>query len=127
MTNGNFLNNVLEKELLSIMATLLGLILTTSSFLLSNLNKIEMKLKNSFFEEPKKEIKHNLYFMLILFVITLIILIPHFEPNTQFYEYKKIGSISVLLLYLLAFFETIKAIFTIDQALTYIINKSKTK
>lgn len=71
-----FINKFLDTQVLSIMATLMGLNIATASFLISNLINIELKTSKKIdFKSTRNEIKDNLYFMIALLSLEFIILI----------------------------------------------------
>lgn len=115
-TGGDFIEQILFKEILTIIATILGLQLATASFLLTSLSNFELKSGSIFFDDARREIKNNLFLLISIFVLSLMILIFN---TTNFPSYflviKKIFSISVLLISMYAFYEMIQAIFSFES------------
>lgn len=124
----NFLESFLKNQSLQIMGTLVGLNITTTAFLVGHLTNIEINLKKILFNNSKREIKHNLYFMIVIFLIQLLLLsaIPSVSSDTQGWviNLKSVLiylGLAIFLLSIYALYEMTKAIFLIDK----IINKDK--
>jgi uncharacterized membrane protein YoaK (UPF0700 family) len=108
------------------MATILGLNLATGTVLLGNLTNIEIQLQKSLFKKSKKEIKSNLLFMTVIFVVAIFIL----SVGTKYfgsYEIcveliKNTLNVTLLLFYAYAFWEMTTAVFDIDHFTKEIAN-----
>lgn len=74
VVGGSFLFSFLKQNSLEIMGTVLALNIATATFLVGQLMNIELQLKMEVFTKSKREIKHNILFMIIIFVLQLMVL-----------------------------------------------------
>lgn len=103
----DFLKNLLWKDLLSIMVTLLWLNLASMTFFMANLISLETKLNFSF-DKTRKEVRDNL--ILMSACVTFYFLLGLFSPNsdtihTSLYHLVKVLSVTLFLLQIFAVFE----------------------
>jgi hypothetical protein len=120
--NNGYLDLFLKNQSLSIMGTALAINIATSAFLVGQLLTIEINFKKPIFDNSKKEIKHNLIFMIIVFLLQLffLLLTPIAEKDTSIllnslrYICKGIN-LFLFLLYLYALFEMTLAIFSVGK------------
>lgn len=74
--NGTFLDNFIDHELIPTLATLVGLNIAAVIFLLGHLISVEFHSnKGDIFQETRKELKHNSFFVLYTFLATFILTI----------------------------------------------------
>ena len=74
IVGGSFIFTFLKQNSLEIMGTVLALNIATATFLVGQLMNIELQLKAEVFTKSKKEIKHNIMFMIVVFVLQLMVL-----------------------------------------------------
>lgn len=114
--NPEFTKNFLNNQILQISATILGFSLSGAIFLLSTI--IDLELKNSiFFTKTKDEIKQNIYFMIISFILLIVVLFirSNFESNSNVKFILNGVSFSIFSIQICAVFELIGAIFMIKK------------
>lgn len=80
LSNNGFLNNFLSNQILPISATILGFNLTGIIFLAGQISTIESKVGCDF-ENSKREIKDNIYFMGVIFLILIFLLFINPTPT----------------------------------------------
>lgn len=122
---GNFLNNFLSNGFLEVFATLVGFNIAAVIFLVGQLLDLELKTDRvGSFSATKKELKHNIYCLLILFCVSVFLLIffPDFKDPSElshakliFYYIDKCLIISIFILSFFNIFEVLKAIFSINS------------
>lgn len=69
-----FVDDFLRNQSLQIMGTILALNIATAAFLVGHLMDIEAKAQKNIFSNSTREIKHNIYFMLIIFFVQMLVL-----------------------------------------------------
>lgn len=94
LVGNGFLERFFGGHSITLMGTLLGLNFVIVVFMIQSMAKIEFKIKKPVFSITKREIKHNTYFMLTVFLLHLLILIV--SPKVM----EDSGSISRLLAWL---------------------------
>ena len=72
-SGSSFIIKFSTEQSLQIMATALALNVATISFITGNFLSIEHKTKTPIFNETRKELRHNILFMVVLFVISFIV------------------------------------------------------
>ncbi len=123
LTNNNFLNNFFNNQLIPTLASLVGFNIAAVIFLIGQLNTVEGKNgKFGIFNDTRKEIKHNIYFILIDFTIIFLLLIFRSDLNNLVNNNSKIifsiFNILILALFLLiifSIFEIMKAVFKLNE------------
>ena len=75
-TKSNYVIKFLTDNSLQIVGTIIALNVATVTFLLSNLAIIERTLKKESFKNTRKEIKQNVYFMIVVFPVLLLCVTP---------------------------------------------------
>jgi hypothetical protein len=120
ITKSSFLTGFLTNQSLQIMGTMLALNVATASFLVGNLTNLEISLKRALFASSKSEIKQNLLFMVVVFLLDLGILIiipPAVQSNILFSPefLSKASSFFLFLLYFYALYELTEAIFSVNE------------
>lgn len=120
---GTFFTDFLNNNFIETFATLVGLNIAAVIFLIGQLTNIEERLAVKYsFINTKKEIKHNVYFLLSSFIVCLILLIirPNFIENGSwnaniFYYLDNIFVISLFSLAIFAIFEILKTVFLLEE------------
>lgn len=114
-----FIWEFLRNQSLQIMGTMLALNIATASFLVGYLIDIEMKAGKSIFDNSMREIKHSIYFMLILFfiqMISLTVIDTAVISLSSKWKYLAVGfSLLLFLAYLFCLYEMTAAIFSIRK------------
>ena len=117
-----FLTDFMKNQSLTIMGTLLGLNIASSIFLVGYLTNIESIRNKQLFTRSKKEIKQNIYLMIIIFLLQLIVLVAtpsitknssEVIKNTSMWEIRI--SLFLFLFYFLMLYEMTSSIFLIDK------------
>jgi len=103
----DFLKNLLGKDLLSIMVTLLWLNLASMTFFIANLISLETKFNFSF-DKTRKEVRDNL--ILMSACVAVYFLLGLFSPNydttnISLYYWVKVLSVTLFLLQIFSVFE----------------------
>ncbi len=118
----DFLKSFLGGHSISLMGTLLGLNFIIVVFMMQSMTAIEFKIKKKIFDKTKKEIKHNTFFMLVLFVLHFFVLVltPKVSHDTsQIYQSLIFFCKAInLILFSLSFYciyEVVVAAFTISK------------
>jgi len=123
LTNSNFLNNFFDNQLIPTLASLVGFNVAAVIFLVGQLNMFETRNKKSgIFSKTRKEIKHNIYFILIDFVIIFLLLIFRLDQNSLINNNLKIMFLVFNILILALFLLIIFSIFEIMRA-TFKLNR----
>lgn len=114
-----FIGEFLQGQALQIMGTILALNIATAAFLVGHLTDIEVREKKVIFDNSIKEIKHNIYCMLVVFLaefITLAIGGTEFIKTTGSYKHWATGfEVAFFLLYLFCLYEMTTAIFSVRK------------
>jgi hypothetical protein len=133
LVGNGFLANFITNQSFSIMATMLGFNIATSAFLVGHLTNIELQLRKSIFKKSRRELRQNLVFMFVVFLIYLILLTATPKEPGAWTVTISSASISIFtaaslflfMLYMFAVFELTKAIFSVDKILPEQSVKSK--
>lgn len=120
---GNYLDNFLENQLMPILATLVGLNIAAVIFLIGGLSDMELKTDNfAVFDNTKKEIKHNIYFILLSLVASFVLLVvkPSVDSTSSvflrsLYYVDSVLLIALFVMTIFAIFEIIGAVFAIKN------------
>ncbi len=120
---GKFLINFIDNHYIETFASLIGFNLASVTFLLGQLITIEATInKESIFDSTRKEIKHNAFFLIFSFIISLLLLT--FRPDIGVYEIFRVNIsyyvintlvISIFLMALFAIFEILNSVFSIGK------------
>jgi hypothetical protein len=117
-----FLGNFLEKDFISVFASLVGLNIAAVIFLLGQISVIEEKINTNQMSTAKKEIKHNACFIIISFVTSLILLF--FRPDmllcsssvcSRFLNVINILLLSLFFLAIYSIYEIVNASFVLSK------------
>ncbi len=120
---GNFLINFINNHYIETFASLIGFNLASVTFLLGQLITIEATInQESMFESTRKEIKHNAFFLIFIFVVALLLLTfrpdigitGRFDLNIAYYVVNTLV-ISIFLMALFAIFEILNSVFSIGK------------
>lgn len=121
--SGTYLTDFLNDHFIETFASLIGFNIAAVIFLVGQLINIEDRLgSKSSFNNTKKEIKHNAYFLLSSFVISLILLI--IRPNLQgvgelkdnvLYYIDNVLIITIFSLAIFAIYEILRAVFFLSK------------
>lgn len=129
---GGYLEKFIDNNFIEAFASLVGFNIAAVVFLLGQLIAIEEKFYGrEIFNDTRREIKHNSYLLLLLFVFSLVILTfrpdlrtldPSFFSNKIYYIF---NGLIVLSLYLavIAIFEILKAVFALGKNVNSYIEK----
>jgi len=80
---GTYLTSFLNDHFIETFAGLVGFNIASVIFLLGQLINLEERIKNKkVFENTRREIKHNSYFLLIAFLLSIVILIIRPDLNS---------------------------------------------
>ncbi len=127
-----FLIDYIKNQSLQIMGLLLGLNIASSIFLVGYFTNIESQKNKLIFSETKKEIRKNIYLMMVLFLIQFVILIgiPKVDSNSSILikntaYFLKYASVYLSLLYLYALYEMTNSIFMTDKFIELIYKRRK--
>ena len=114
-----FVGKFLQDQALQIMGTILALNLATAAFLVGHLTDIEMKEKKALFDNSMREIKHNIYCMLAIFLLELLTLTigdTAFVKTTGSYkDWATAFGMALFLLNLFCLYEMTTAIFSVRK------------
>jgi len=111
-----FVGEFLRNQSLQIMGTILALNIATASFLVGHLLDIEMKAGKSIFDDTIRELKHNIYFMLALFILQMISLTLSDAATFVAYKYWIMGfSLMLFFAYLFCLYEITATIFSLRK------------
>ncbi len=120
---GKFLINFIDNHYIETFASLIGFNLASVTFLLGQLITIEATInKESIFDSTRKEIKHNAFFLIFSFIISLLLLTFRpdigvseiFRVNISYYVINTLV-ISIFLMALFAIFEILNSVFSIGK------------
>ncbi len=107
-----FLKNFLDNQILPIGSTILGFNLAGIIFLIGHITEIESKT-NADFSASKRELKHNIYFLGLVFVAILLLLFVN--PTPTQYKYVDFGfNALIMTLFFMQFYavyEILNAVF----------------
>jgi len=124
-TNSNFLNHFFNNQLIPTLASLVGFSIVAVIFLIGQLDILETKNgKPGIFSKTREEIKHNIYFVLIIFTTIFLLLIFKIDSNSLIDNISKIKLFVFEILILAGFLSIIFSIFEIMRA-TFKLNKKK--
>lgn len=122
---GTFLKNFIDNNFIETFAGLVGFNIAAVIFLLGQLIAIEDRSgdQQDIFKNTRQEIKHNSYFLLISFALSLLFLIMRPDLNSidtslvSNKAYYLLNGLSIALFYLAisAIFEILKAVFILGK------------
>ncbi len=120
---GDYLIKFLNEQFVEVFATLVGFNIAAVIFLIGQLIVLE-EGHNFIFENTRREVKHNSYFLLAAFVISLLLLIfrPDFTEAAPFPV--KLGFYIINILILTLFTLATFALYEILHA-TFLLNKKR--
>lgn len=72
LINRDLLLSFIQNQSLGIMATILALNVTSVTFILGTLISIEIKAKKTIFTRTREQLRHNIIFMTVLFLLNLV-------------------------------------------------------
>lgn len=113
--NGSLIS-FLKNQSIGIVATVLALNIATVTFLLGHLVTLETKANKPLFKNTKKEVRHNVYFMTVMF-FSLLFSVTSIEANQLWsinsYNFNPLVLVStvIFILIFICLFEIIEAIF----------------
>lgn len=118
-----FYSSFFETQSLSVMGTIMGLNIATAAYITGHLADIEARLdKGEIFSKTRRELKHNIILMIILFILHFVILVvtPDYSSIQitglmgQITKFGLLGVHTLLFsIYLYALFEMTKVMFSI--------------
>lgn len=121
--SGNFLSRFIDNSFIETFASLIGFNLASVTFLLGQLITIEATVNNdSMFDNTRKEIRHNTYFLIATFILSLLLLVfrPEFEAtglirqNVWYYIFNT-SVLTIFLMSLFAIYEILKSVFAVGK------------
>lgn len=120
---GSYLTNFLDNHFIETFAALVGFNIAAVIFLVGQLMNLEDRLGiKKGFENTRREIKHNSYFLLSAFVACLVLLI--LRPDMRgignlsdniFYYLNNLLVITIFSLAIFAIYEILRAVFTLSR------------
>ncbi|TAJ15846.1 hypothetical protein EPO56_00695 [Patescibacteria group bacterium] len=118
---GSYLGTFLDEHFIETFAALVGFNIAAVIFLIGQVMVLEEMYK-LYFDATRKEIKHNSYFLLSAFVISLLLLVfrpdflvtESFVSNISFYTINALV-ISIFSLAIFAIFEILHAVFKLSK------------
>ena len=120
----HFLNDFIQNNYIETFAALIGLNITASIFLLSQIADIELRnnQENGIFIHTRKEIKQSIYFLLSSFILSFVLLAVrpelgqlHTKPWIYVYHGLNVVILSIFFLSLYAIYELFCAAFTLNN------------
>lgn len=121
---GTFLAKFIDNNLIETFASIVGFNIAAVIFLLGQLISIEGKFADvDVFQNTRREIKHNSYFLLVSFSIVLVVLMARPDMNSadmtlsvnRVHFFLNGVSIALFYLALIAVFEILKAVFVLGK------------
>lgn len=121
---GKFLINFIDNNYIETFSALIGFNLASVTFLLGQLITIEATTnRESLFDSTRKEIKHNSFFLIFSFIVSLLLL--SFRPDINLVSYQftdnvtyyliNIAVITIFLMALFAICEILQSVFSIGK------------
>lgn len=127
ITNSNFLYTFSTSQSLTIIATVLAINVAVITFLIGNLITLESMSKKVHFKNTRKELRANIYLMLVIFGINFLVVSINRSGNSIHLNQGRtidtsfiLSSVSVILVALLfiALLEIVNVIFSITSFIT---------
>lgn len=121
---GNFLNVFLSDHFISVYAILIGFNISSVTFLMGHLISIQLRFKSNF-TNSINEIRDNVYFLLGLFLVSLLLLIVRPPINKDdfslyanpVYYILNMLVLSAFILSITSIFEILKATFKVSGSI----------
>ncbi len=124
--SSRFIEEFMREQSLQIMGTILALNIATASFLVGHLIDIEMKEGKVIFETTMREIKHNIYFMFVLFVLQMGVLsigdVEFIEFDNNWKHWILGLNVILFLAYIFCLYEMTAAIFSLRKRMKVLKN-----
>ena len=118
------LTKALDGQVIPMLATVLSMGISAMAIAIGNLTSLEMQAKKRIFSNTKREIKHNIFFMIggLIVSVAVVAFQPHINDQSSdnlrlFACALSATNLTVLMLYIYALFDITCIIFSIDKSL----------